>query len=209
MGTLDVRCAGEAEGPKSPGRQPARRYEKVGPCAFLSACAEPWARRACRPSHAPATGTGASSGLVSYWGRWRRVPASAGARHLKVRRHLLLCLLRRRASWTRLTPGAPLARTAPPPARAPATPRAPRADPTPSRRRAHALVFGCAHRHQLFSRCGAEEGPPHDLRRADDPPTGRRCRRRPRRRPRRRLRPRRPRRRPLLRAVVLAKIDAL
>ena len=39
-----------------------------------------------------------------------------------------------------------------PPARAPATPRAPRADPTPSRRRAHALLFGCAHRHQLFSR---------------------------------------------------------
>ena len=58
------------------------------------------------------------------------------------------------------------------PARAPATPRAPRADPTPSRRRAHALVFGCAHRHQLFSRRGAEEDPPHDLRRADDPPTG-------------------------------------
>ena len=59
-----------------------------------------------------------------------------------------------------------------PPARAPATPRAPRADPTPSRRRAHALVFGCAHRHQLISRRGAEEDPPHDLRRADDPPTG-------------------------------------
>ena len=59
-----------------------------------------------------------------------------------------------------------------PPARAPATPRAPRADPTPSRRRAHALVFGCTHRHQLISRRGAEEDPPHDLRRADDPPTG-------------------------------------
>ena len=57
----------------------------------------------CRPSHAPATGTGASSGLVGYWGRWRRVPASAGARHLKVRRHLLLRVLRRRASWTRST----------------------------------------------------------------------------------------------------------
>ena len=58
--------------------------------------------------------TGASSGLVGYWGRWRRVPASAGARHLKVRRHLLLRVLRRRASWTRSTPGAPLARPQPP-----------------------------------------------------------------------------------------------
>ena len=70
--------------------------------------------------------TGASSGLVGYWGRWRRVPASAGARHLKVRRHLLLRVLRRRASWTRSTPGAPLARPAPP-LRAPQPPRAPHA----------------------------------------------------------------------------------
>ena len=45
------------------------------------------------------------------------VPASAGARHLKVRRHLLLRVLRRRASWTRSTPGAPLARPQPPCAR--------------------------------------------------------------------------------------------
>ena len=74
----------------------------------------------------PAIGTGASSGLVGYWGRWRRVPASAGARHLKVRRHLLLRVLRRRASWTRSTPGAPLARPAPP-LRAPQPPRAPHA----------------------------------------------------------------------------------
>ena len=54
------------------------------------------------------------------------VPASAGARHLKVRRHLLLRVLRRRASWTRSTPGAPLARPAPP-LRAPQPPRPPHA----------------------------------------------------------------------------------
>ena len=54
------------------------------------------------------------------------LPASAGDRHLKVRRHLLLRVLRRRASWTRSTPGAPLARPAPP-LRAPQPPRAPHA----------------------------------------------------------------------------------
>ena len=97
-----------------------------------------------------------------------------------------------------------------PPARAPATPPAPRADPTPSRRRALTPLCSAARAGTNYlSRRGAEEDPPHNLRRADDPPTGRRCRRRPRRRPRRRLRPRRPRRRPLLRAVVLAKIHAL
>ena len=97
-----------------------------------------------------------------------------------------------------------------PPARAPATPPAPRADPTPSRRRALTPLCSAARAGTNYlSRRGAEEDPPHNLRRADDPPTGRRCRRRPRRRPRRRLRPRRPRRRPLQRAVVLAKIDAL
>ena len=37
-----------------------------------------------------------------------------GARHFRGRRHLLPLVLRRRASWTRSTPGAPLARPQPP-----------------------------------------------------------------------------------------------
>ena len=44
---------------------------------------------------------------------WSRVPAFAGARHLKGRRHLLQLVLRRWARQTRLTPGVPLARPAP------------------------------------------------------------------------------------------------
>ena len=45
---------------------------------------------------------------------WSRVPAFAGARHLKGRRHLLPLVLRRQARWTRSTPGALLERPAPP-----------------------------------------------------------------------------------------------
>ena len=45
---------------------------------------------------------------------WSRVPAFAGARHLKGRRHLLPLVLRRQARWMRSTPGALLERPAPP-----------------------------------------------------------------------------------------------
>ena len=52
-----------------------------------------------------------------------------GARHFRGRRHLLPLVLRRRASWTRSTPGAPPARPQPP-MRAPQPPQPPHA-PTP------------------------------------------------------------------------------
>ena len=57
-----ARCAlrRRSSGANSSGRQPARRYEKVGPCALSSAFAEPWPRRAYRPSEARAVpGAGA------------------------------------------------------------------------------------------------------------------------------------------------------
>ena len=49
--------------------------------------------------------------------RWRRVSASAGARYLKVRRHLALLGPRRRGEHARSTRGAPSARPNPPCAR--------------------------------------------------------------------------------------------
>ena len=49
---------------KSPPPQPARRYEKVGLCARLSAFAEPWPRWACRPLGARA-GAGADAGATT------------------------------------------------------------------------------------------------------------------------------------------------
>ena len=55
---LRLRSAGK----KSPGGQPARRYEEVGLCARLSAFAEPWPRWACRPLRARAgAGAGAAA----------------------------------------------------------------------------------------------------------------------------------------------------
>ena len=49
---------------KSPAPRPARRYEKVGLCARLSAFAEPWPRWACRPLHAR-DGAGADAGATT------------------------------------------------------------------------------------------------------------------------------------------------
>ena len=64
--------------------------------------------------------------------RWRRAPASAGARNFRVRRHLPLLGPRRRGELAKMN--ARCAERAPqPPLRAPATPPTPRTDPAPSR----------------------------------------------------------------------------
>ena len=57
---LRLRSAGK----KSPGGQPARRYEEVGLCARLSAFAEPWPRWAYRPLRARA-GAGAGAEAIA------------------------------------------------------------------------------------------------------------------------------------------------
>ena len=64
--------------------------------------------------------------------RCRRVPASVGARHLKVRRHLHLLALRCRGTQTEIDARC-AERATHPPARALATPPAPRTDPASSR----------------------------------------------------------------------------
>ena len=64
--------------------------------------------------------------------RWRRAPASAGARNFRVRRHLPLLGPRRRGELAKIN--ARCAERAPqPPLRAPAAPPTQRTDPAPSR----------------------------------------------------------------------------
>ena len=117
IGRAGCALRGRSRGAKSPGRQPACRYEKLAPALSRapprSLGPDGPAGRLTRRGY-PAIGTGASSGFVGYWGRWRRVPASAGARHLKVRGHLHLPVLRRMDKPAEIDAGAPLAPRLPP-----------------------------------------------------------------------------------------------